>query len=157
MASYVLLWVAVVVLSLALVALLRQVGVLHARLRPVGVHAGGDGLEPGDVAPAIAGVDFGARDLTLLAFTAPTCELCAALLPGLHALKRDYDDLGVVILDHAEHTAGLFRAYRVASTPFVVAVDATGRVRGGGVANTLEQVEVLVDGARLQEVRDGAT
>lgn len=145
--SYVLLWVAVLVLSLAVVVLLRQIGVLHARVRPVGVHPAGEGPEPGDAAPPIPGVDFAAHDLTLVTFTSATCQLCAALLPSLASLTRDYPGTALAEVDHGEDHAGVFRAYRVASTPFVVAVDRSGRVRGGGVANTLEQVEILVTGA----------
>lgn len=145
--SYVLLWAAVIVLSLAVVVLLRQIGVLHARVRPMGVNAAGEGLEPGEAAPAVPAAPFSVSELTLVAFTAPTCQVCAALLPSLHALARDYRDVTVAVVDYDEPTAGLFRAYRVASTPFVVAVDRTGRVRGGGVANSMEQVEVLVAGA----------
>lgn len=146
-ASYVLLWAAVVVLSVAVIVLLRQIGVLHARVRPMGVNAAGEGLEPDEPAPAVAGADFSANALTLVAFTSPTCRLCDALLPSLHALERDYRDVGLAVVGYEEHTAGVFRAYRVASTPFVVAVDRSGRVRGGGVANSMEQVEVLVAGA----------
>lgn len=150
-ASYILLWVAVMVLSVAVVVLLRQIGVLHARVRPMGVNAAGEGLEPGEPAPAVAGADFSANELTLVAFTSPTCRLCDALLPSLHALEHDYRDVGLAVVRYAESTAGLFRAYRVASTPFVVAVDRPGRVRGGGVANSMEQVEVLVTGALGQK------
>ena len=41
--SYVMLWVAVVVLGVTVVALLRQIGVLHLRVAPMGVHFAGRG------------------------------------------------------------------------------------------------------------------
>lgn len=144
-ASYVLLWVAVVVLGFAVVVLLRQIGLLHARLRPSGVHHAGEGLEPQTPAPAVAGVDFAEAPLTLLAFTSPTCTICTALVPSLRALDRAYPDVRLAVVDHAPETAPTFAAYRVTSTPYVVAVGRDGRVLGGGVANTLEQVEVLVE------------
>jgi hypothetical protein len=53
--SYVLLWVAVLGLSFAVVALLRQVGVLHARLHPLGVHFAGEGPELSSVAARVEG------------------------------------------------------------------------------------------------------
>lgn len=146
-ASYVTLWVAVVVLALAVVVLLRHIGTLHARIQPVGVHGAGEGLEPGDLAPAVDGADFAGTPLTLVAFTAPACPLCEALLPSLHALDRAYRDVALAVVEHGSATAALFDAYRVASTPYIVAVGGDGHVRGGGVANTLEQVEVLVEGA----------
>lgn len=152
-ASYVLLWVAVLVLSLAVVVLLRQIGVLHARVSPLGVHFGGEGLERGTAAPALAGRAFGA-ELTLVVFTSATCEVCAALLPSLVALERDYREVEVAAVTFGEDTAATFRAYNVSQTPYVVAVAGDGLVRGGGVANTLEQVEELVADALRQETTD---
>jgi hypothetical protein len=143
--SYVLLWIAVVVLSLAVAVLLRQIGVLHARLRPQGVHPANEGPESGGPAPVAGRFAFGDAALTLLAFTSPTCELCAALLPSLRAIEGQYRDVAVTVVEHGPGTLGVFRAYRVTSTPYVVAVDRDGVVRGGGVANTLEQVEELLE------------
>jgi len=143
-ASYVLLWVAVLVLAFAVVALLRQVGVLHARLHPLGVHFGGEGPELGAVAGPVAGLDYGASAVTLLAFTAPTCEVCAELRPSLAAVQRDYRDVQVEVLDLDDRTRPSFAAFNVRSTPYLVAVDRAGVVRGRGVANSLEQVEELL-------------
>ena len=161
-ASYVLLWIAVVVLGLAVVVLLRQIGVLHARLRPQGVHFAGEGPARGQPAPPLnlPEVDLPEADvmrapaaLTLVTFTSPTCELCAALLPSLRALERREPDLAVTVVEHSPSTLAAFRAYNVASTPYVVVVDADGIVRGGGVANSLEQVEVLLDSVHPEGVR----
>jgi hypothetical protein len=142
-ASYVALWVAVVVLGLAVVALLRQIGVLHARLAPMGVHFAGEGPEPGTPAPLPEVFPYGAAPLTLVVFTSPTCVVCAALRPSFTALQRGYADLAVTEVDHHDR-APVFRAFQVSSTPYVVAVDRTGVVRGRGVANSLEQLEELV-------------
>ena len=145
-ASYVLLWLAVVALSLAVVALLRQVGVLHARLRPLGAHVAGEGPAVGAPAPRSDDVDYAASSLTVLAFTSPRCDVCRSLIPSLPYLERDYaDDVRVVVLDHGPATAALFSAFNVHSTPYFVTVGPDGLVRGGGVANSLEQVEVLVE------------
>lgn len=146
--SYVTLWVTVVVLALAVLALLRQVGVLHARLRPVGVHPAGEGLDPGQAAPQIPEHDYAATPLTLVAFTSPTCEICADLLPGLRAMASEYDHLTVRIVDYAPETTATFLAFNVASTPYLVAVDADGLVRARGVANSVEQAEIMVAAAR---------
>lgn len=151
-ASYVMLWVAVVVLGLAVVALLRQVGVLHARLRPLGAHFAGEG--PPRLAPAPGGplFPYGDSRLTLLAFTSPTCTICASLTPGLRALRRQYPDLALHEVDHGPHTARVFEAFRVASTPYFVTVDRAGVVQARGVANTLEQIEVLVEESLAERV-----
>ena len=87
--SYVLLWLAVLVLGLTTVALLRQVGVLHTRLRPVGAHFAGEGPERLAPAPASDVFDYGRSGLTLVAFVSPACQVCAALLPPM-SISRVY-------------------------------------------------------------------
>ena len=145
-ASYVLLWLAVVGLSLTVIALLRQLGVLHARLRPLGVHGANQGPAVGAPAPSSSRLDYGTARLTLVAFTSERCDVCRSLVPSLPFLQRDYaDDVQLVVLDHGPGTAELFSAFNVSATPYFVAVDHDGVVRGGGVANSLEQVEVLVE------------
>jgi hypothetical protein len=146
-ASYVLLWVAVLVLTLAVVALLRQIGVLHARLHPMGVHFGGEGPELHSVAPPVAGLSYDEAPLTLLAFTSPTCEVCKVLRPSLDAIRRSYRDVQVRVLDLDDETRQTFTAFNVRSTPYVVAVGGNGTVKGRGVANSLEQVEELMEEA----------
>ncbi len=142
-ASYVVLWVAVVVLALAIAALLRQIGVLHARLQPMGVHFAGEGTDRLKPAPLADRFDYGAAQFTLVAFTSPGCELCASLLPGISALDKQYDDLAVHVVNHEAATASTFNAFRVSSTPYVVAVDSQGVVQARGVANSLEQIEMM--------------
>lgn len=144
--SYVLLWLAVIGLSLAVVALLRQVGVLHTRLRPLGAHVAGEGPAVGAPAPRSDRLDWSSATLTLLAFTSERCDVCRSLVPSLPYLERDYaQDVRLVVLDHGPRDAELFSAFNVHSTPYFVTVDRQGMVRGGGVANSLEQVEVLVE------------
>lgn len=143
--SYVLLWGAVLVLSFAVVVLLRQIGILHARLRPVGVHHANEGPERDAPAPPAGGFEFAGARLTLIAFTSPTCEICRSLLPSLRKLQRDYRDVRLEEVSHGPRTGDVFRGWNVRSTPYVVAVDRDGIVRGGGVANTLEQIEVVIE------------
>lgn len=145
-ASYVILWVTVLLLCFTVVVLLRQIGILHTRLPPVGVHPGGEGPEPGGPAPPVPGTDYGANELTLVVFTSPTCTLCHELLPSIAALERDYRDLTVSVVSHNPGTTPVFTAFNVYSTPYVVVVDRAATVRGGGVANTLEQIEELLGG-----------
>lgn len=156
LASYVLLWIAVVVLAFAVVVLLRQIGVLHTRLRPIGVHHAGEGPVRDQPAPRGGWFDFGSSPLTLVAFTSPTCEICRSLLPSLRGLARDYRDVRLEEVVHGPDTLGIFRDWNVTSTPYVVAVDERGVVRGGGVANSLEQIEVVIaavlDGTETADV-----
>jgi methylamine dehydrogenase accessory protein MauD len=143
--SYVLLWLAVLGLSVMVVALLRQVGVLHTRLRPLGVHFAGEGPERLVPAPPIPDVDYARAAMTLVAFSSPTCEVCHALLPSLRAMERQYRDLALVEVELDDRSQPVFSAFNVRSTPYVVTVDRQGIVQGRGVANSLEQVEVLVE------------
>ena len=142
-ASYVALWVAVARLGLAVIVLLRQIGVLHARLQPMGVHFAGEGPELGNTAPAAGPIDYRAP-MTLVAFTSANCEACAALRPALAAVERSYDELALVEIEAGDATRATFRAFNVSNTPYLVAVDGDGIVRGRGVANTLEQIEELL-------------
>ena len=146
-ASYVLLWAAVVGLSVLVVALLRQVGVLHARLQPLGVHPAGEGPEEGEPAPPLPAIDYAASSATLITFTSPTCAVCEQLAPSLRALESQYRDLRLVEIAMDAETSPVFRAFSVRSTPYLVAVDRGGVVRGKGVANSLEQAELLVEEA----------
>lgn len=154
-ASFVMLWVAVLVLGFAVVALLRQVGVLHARLAPMGTHFAGEGPDLDSTAPAV-GLDYDRAVLTLMAFTSPSCTVCRELRPSLEALRRQYRELQVHVVDLDPQTQPVFDAFLVRSTPYIVAVDRSGIVRGRGVANTLEQVEELVRESKLASVEASA-
>lgn len=151
-ASYVALWVLVVVLAVAVVALLRQIGVLHTRLQPLGTHFAGEGPELDEPAPAV-GLDYAAVTLTVLVFTSPTCVVCRELAPSIEALRRQYRELRVEMIDLGRDRQAVFDAFRVRSTPYVVTVDREGVVRGRGVANSLEQIEELVRESRLEAGR----
>ena len=87
-------------LALAVVALLRQIGVLHARLRPMGVHFAGEGPERLAPAPATPGLDWSDARPTVVAFTSPGCEICAGLVPGLRSLAATYREVVVEVVDH---------------------------------------------------------
>lgn len=142
-ASYVGLWIAVVLLGIAVVVLLRQIGVLHARLQPMGVHFAGEGPELGDPAPAAGPFGYTAP-VTLVAFTSASCEICEALRPGLRAIERSYINVELIEIESSNATRSTFRAFNVSNTPYFVAVDADGVVQGRGVANTLDQIEELL-------------
>lgn len=143
MVSYLLLWLTVLALGFSVLALLRQIGVLHTRVAPMGVHFAGEGPELDQPAPPLVDVDYKASPFTLLAFTSPTCEICEALKPALRRLGRSYDEIDLRIVDH-ELQATTFSDFRVRSTPYLIAVDADGVVRSRGVANTLDQVEEML-------------
>ncbi len=141
--SYVLLWIAVIVLGFTVVALLRQIGVLHTRVAPMGVHFAGEGPDRDTPAPDRSAYDYSAIPFTLVAFTSPTCELCATLLPQLRHMVTTYDEVDLRILSSSDQQA-TFESFKVRSTPYLVAVDQAGTVKSRGVANTLDQVEEML-------------
>lgn len=173
LASYMVLWGAVGVLLLVVLALVRQVGVLHTRLDEVGSGAGAGAGDPGDAeaggggdATAVAGAGAGAggpplgskapmpgrvgyerSPLTLVAFTSASCELSQVLAPALRVVDRQYDEVRVVELPLGSRTIAAFEAFNVSHTPFVVAVGQDGRVRGRGRARNLQQLEMFVERA----------
>jgi methylamine dehydrogenase accessory protein MauD len=97
--SNVLLWILVVVLSLVVLALVRQVGILHERITPVGALMLAKGLKVGELAPSlpldalngerltIGGPRADGRSLLVL-FVSPTCPVCKALLPVLKSSRK---------------------------------------------------------------------
>ena len=95
--SNVVLWVVVVALALVVLALVRQIGVLHERVAPVGALSVGEGPRVGEAAPVIDTKALNGRTLrvggedpngrrTLLFFLSPTCPVCKTLLPTVRAI-----------------------------------------------------------------------
>lgn len=142
MASYIVMWLVICMLCLAVAVLLRQIGVLHARLAPMGTHFAGEGPRVGDRAP-VGVIDYRSHGLTMLVFSSQTCVICRELRPAFDAIRRQYREVHLETID-LETQPGVFDAFSVRSTPYVVMVDRSSLVRGAGVANTLEQIEELV-------------
>ena len=132
--SNVILWVVVVALALALLAVVRQLGVLHERIAPVGALMLANGLKVGESAPRLEVQDIDARMLTvgavraderatLLVFVSPTCPVCKALLPVLKSsLGSERDWLDIVLASDGE-IAGqreFVRVQRLGEFPFIV-------------------------------------
>ncbi len=95
--SNVILWIAVIALAAIVAALVRQIGVLHERVFPVGALVMPGGPRVGEAAPTLAVVDLegravtiggadGAGRATLLFFVSPTCPVCKTLLPVVRGL-----------------------------------------------------------------------
>jgi len=177
--SNLVLWVLVVALAAVVVALARQVGLLHARIAPVGALATSHGPEVGDDVPELALVDrrgqpvrIGGADAdgirTLLFFLSPTCPVCTSLLPTLLRLDAAQPDLHLVFAsdgdweEHAEFvrehgldastyvlSMELGLRFEVAKLPFAVLLDAAGVVRAKGLVNTREHLESLFEAEAL--------
>ena len=157
-AAFVVQWLLVAVLAIVVVALARQIGVLHLRLGPLGaLEVDDEGPALGEAPPprsarAAGGSSVfvgGAGRQRLLAFVSPTCPVCERVLPSLPA-AADASGLELQVVSDAE----LERAYNVPGVPFVVVFDEFGVVRSKGTVNTLEQVEGLVDTAHRRILED---
>lgn len=180
--SYVALWGVVVVLGTLVVALARQVGVLHMRLGPRGaLEVDAEGPPLGEMPPMIELSDLDGRPLavggpgdpTFLLFVSPGCPICREVLPGVPAVAREGSLRPVVVVDDADPAAlvayrdgqtvtvaagpDAARLYDVPGTPYAVVLDQVGVVRAKGTVNTLEQMEGLVDTARRRLAEEEVT
>jgi methylamine dehydrogenase accessory protein MauD len=93
------LWLIVVGLALTVLALTRQIGLLHERISPVGALSPQAKIKVGEPAPELALIDIHDRPLqiggaskdesrTLLFFLSPTCPVCDTLLPTVERVAR---------------------------------------------------------------------
>ena len=157
-AAFVAQWLLVLVLAVVIVALARQVGILHLRLGPRGaLEVDAEGPALGEAPPATPGIDAaGSRVLVggpglarLILFSSPTCPICEDVAPGIAAAAAAVRMAPMVL-----HDPALEHAYGVPGTPFLLVMDELGVVRAKGTVNNLEQVEGLVDTAlrRIEEV-----
>jgi methylamine dehydrogenase accessory protein MauD len=97
--SNILLWVLVIVLSVIVLALARQVGVLHERVAPAGALQPTEGPKVGELTSALSlttldnrAIDIGGRSKsgrsTFILFISPTCPVCKSLVPTAKSLAK---------------------------------------------------------------------
>ncbi|HJS91851.1 MAG TPA: methylamine dehydrogenase accessory protein MauD [Steroidobacteraceae bacterium] len=176
--SQVVLWVVVIGLAVTVLALARQVGVLHERIAPVGALALGRGPQTGESAPqltahTLAGgtVEIGgpqpAGALRLLFFVSPTCPICKSLLPTVKAFtqserlemlligdgdvdqQRQMAERHGIELERCANAPEVGRAFQVAKLPYAVLIDTTGVIVAQGLVNSREHLESLVTAHEL--------
>jgi methylamine dehydrogenase accessory protein MauD len=128
------LWLVVIALSVALLAVVRQLGVLHERIAPVGALMLAKGLKVGDPAPQIAVQDLEGRSITvgavrtderaaLIMFVSPTCPVCKALLPALKSsLAAEREWLDIILASDGETASQreFVLAHRLGGFPYIV-------------------------------------
>jgi len=164
--------------SVAVIALTRQVGLLHLRIGPH-YQQPPAGPQPGsllqlDPARVLPGGDQ-AHDLVLLGFVRPTCAGCTAALPAFASvasgLQPDEQALLVSDADEAATRAylaahgvslplaagpHLLSANGIPAIPYAVVADGAGKVLAAAAATTAEQLEAVLRQARqsiMQAVR----
>ncbi|MBJ39182.1 MAG: thiol-disulfide isomerase [Gammaproteobacteria bacterium] len=173
--SNVLAWITVVALGLVVLALTRQVGLLHERIAPAGALTPTSGPKVGEAVDqtrytTLAGGDLvlgGHHDASrLLLFVSPTCPVCKGLVPvarrlasqeGLNlAFASDGDNLleherYVDEMELAAHPYVLSQplgiSFGVSKLPFAVLIDTNGVLAAKGLVNTREHLESLLEAA----------
>jgi methylamine dehydrogenase accessory protein MauD len=170
--AVVVLFIAVIALSVGFFALARQVGVLFERIEPMGALVTDSGPKVGEAAqpfhlPGLTGglVQIGGTSVrsVLLFFLSPSCPVCKKLLPVLHSIRAAESAwLEIVLASDGERdkhkryienaglqtypyvlSAELGMTYRVARLPFAVLIDPAGVIRAKGLVNNREQLESL--------------
>ena len=144
-------WVLLAVLAVVVVALARQIGVLHLRLSPTGaLEIDDEGPRLGEAPEARAAIARDGSRITvggpgarrLVAFVSATCPICEQVLPSLPAAAAAHRLVPQVVQDPE-----LEIAYDVPGVPFVLVLDEMGVTRAKGTANSLEQIDGLIDTA----------
>jgi hypothetical protein len=158
-----------VVTAVAVVALIRQVGVLHLRIQPVAGVTGAGGPPYGARLELPAGLAELARrraERFLVGFLSPTCGVCGpltgafgriartagadtAVLLVIDASQPEADDYvrarGVGFLPYVADPASF--AANVPGAPWAIVTDESGKVIVSGGVNTLDHIEEMLSQA----------
>ena len=171
--SQVLLWAVVILQGVVIMALARQVGVLHERVAPAGalINAGGPGI--GEKSPrlevhALAGnaISIGGElapgRALLMLFVSATCPICKKLIPiakdfakserldvlfvGDSELAEQRKLIAQFELDEHRFVNGpeIGMTYRVDKLPYAVLLDDGGVIASKGLVNSREHFESLI-------------
>lgn len=163
----------VLVLIFAVIALARQIGILHTRLAPAGALMTTAGPKVGQKAPELALVDIKGMPLTiggptkkskLIMFVSPTCPICKDLVPMAVSMAKS-EKLELVFGSDGGQTAkhedyikrmkiedypyvvsmDLGMKFEVGKLPYAVLLDEKGVLRSKGLVNSREHLESLVN------------
>jgi methylamine dehydrogenase accessory protein MauD len=173
--SNIILWCLVIALIVVVIALARQVGVLHERVSPAGALMPTNGPKVGELTTAMdlhglngepvrVGGVFPEGLATLVLWVSPTCPVCKALVPTARSLAVHERYRLVFASDggkHESHRAyvkslgiekypyvlsqALGVSYAVSKLPFAALIGADGILKSKGLVNTREHLESLVE------------
>ena len=177
--SQIVLWIAVLGLAAVVFALIRQIGVLHERIAPMGALTIDRGPGVGDQSPLFDLIDIRQRPVsigrpaadgksTVLMFVSPSCPVCKKLLPVVKSIAKNERWVRPVFAgdgDRAEHeqfvqaqrledypfvlSAELGMTFRIGKLPYVVLIDEGGAIRAKGLVNTREHLESILQAKQL--------
>lgn len=169
--SQIFLWIVVGVLALMVLALARQVGILHERLTPVGALTNAGGPAVGKPAPLLRATaldgtmyEIGthrARPL-LMFFAARSCPICKVLIPVAQDIART-EQLDLLFFGDSEraeqealiadfaippsrfvNSTEIGMAYHVDKLPHAALIDEHGILVARGLVNSREHLESLL-------------
>jgi hypothetical protein len=164
--SVILLGALCVINSVAVVALIRQVGVLHLRIEPVAGMPGGGGPPYGSELQLPATLsELARRDASrfLVGFMSPTCGICGTMTTAFGRIAKSArpDTAVLLVIDASEPEASEYLRTKGASflpyvadsaslsnnvpgSPWAVVTDGSGKVIVSAGVNTLDNVEELL-------------
>ncbi|HUD91946.1 methylamine utilization protein MauD [Sphingobium sp.] len=166
-------WIVIIGLVIALLALARQVGVLHIRVAPAGALATSGGPSVGSTTGPIATRDLDGKPVTigghahgiklrLLLFVSAQCPLCKAVIPMATSFAKaervaltfigddDASAQRAMIAQHGLEGHAFIngpevgQAYEVAKLPFALLLDEEGAILSKGLVNSREHLESLI-------------
>ncbi|MGH7905277.1 MAG: methylamine dehydrogenase accessory protein MauD [Candidatus Binataceae bacterium] len=133
--SQIVLWILVLGLAVVVMALLRQIGVLHERITPMGALTLDRGPSEGEPAPLfelnellgrgkvrVGGVREDGKSL-LIMFVAPSCPVCKKLLPIIKSVAQSESAwLGVLLASDGDKgdQERFVHSYKLENLPYVL-------------------------------------
>ena len=173
MVSQMLLWIVVILQGVTILALARQIGVLHDRVAPAGALINGAGPGVGEQSPRLevhalagnaitVGGKLSAGRALLMLFVSSNCPICKKLIPIAKSFARSerLDVLFVGDADPAEQRRLIAQfeldehcfvngpevgmTYRIDKLPYAVLLDDAGMIAAKGLVNSREHFESLI-------------
>ena len=177
-ASQIVSWLVIMALTVAVVALARQVGVLHVRVAPAGALLTGKGPVVGEASPVLDVATIDGAPLSigrplakgqrqLLLFVSPHCPLCKEIIPIAKSFaKRERLDIVFAGDDDLAEQRAMIARMEMGAFPFVNGAEAgltfhvdrlphavllgdNGVVLSKGLVNSREHLESLVTAHEL--------
>ncbi len=138
---------AVAGLSVVVLALAREVGMLRLRLGPASaLEIEGEGPPLGSHADVVERIEAGpGAQLALAVFTSAGCHVCRQLEPAVQSLATD-PFVAVRSFEEEVDTA-VWSDLEIPGSPFAVAMDLEGTVLAKGTFNNLAQLESVLGAA----------
>jgi methylamine dehydrogenase accessory protein MauD len=166
-------WIVILGMGVAIVALARQIGVLHIRMAPAGALTPARGPAVGEKSPKLDLTTMDGAKITiggalakgrkqLLLFVSPHCPICKELIPVAKSfVKRE--DLDIVFMGDDEaadlramaarsgieglpfiNSPTVGRIFHVDKLPHAILIGEDGAILSKGLVNSREHLESLV-------------